>query len=212
MSELGAGVGTGEDGAPEFLAAVDVQRNAAEVHGKRIPAGVVTQIAQIEEILFGTEQRFGTGAAGFGRNRQSVARRVEVMIGKKFVSRDLKTPFAEIGEKRRGIADAAKGEELFRAKGQNVDGGMACGKINRIELGPGVEDGSVRILADGGFDGGGVVAAGDDENVGASEGRTRLAQAPRGKQVAAAERIGRVDEDDVHVARELAMLEAVVED
>ena len=56
------------------------------------------------------------------------------------------------------------------------------------------------------------VAARDHDDVRAREGGARFAQTSGGKQMATAEGIGRVYEDDIHIARELQMLKAVVQD
>ncbi len=55
-----------------------------------------------------------------------------------------------------------------------------------------------------------MLAARDDDDVGARQRRSRLAQASRRKQVAAAKGIGGVDQDNIHVARKLPMLKAIV--
>ena len=75
-----------------------------------------------------------------------------------------------------------------------------------------VKNWSVGIAADGGLDSGGVVATGDYDDVGTRQRRSRLAQTARGEEVATAEGICRVYEDNVHVAGELEVLETVVED
>ena len=55
-------------------------------------------------------------------------------------------------------------------------------------------------------------AARDHDDVCARQGGARFAEVSGGKQAATAEGICRVYQDDVHIARELQVLKAVVED
>src|SRR5437870_4749921 len=57
-----------------------------------------------------------------------------------------------------------------------------------------------------------VIAAGDDEQIGAAQLLHGLAQPSEREYVSAAERIEGVDQDDVHLSRKLQMLESIVED
>ena len=95
-----------------------------------------------------------------------------------------------------------------RASGQRADGemaeikGAADGPEERPAAGGGVE-----ALADRGRAGGVFLA--QHENVGAGESAAWLAEVSAGEEMVV--EVGGGDEDDIDVAGELAMLEAVVE-
>ena len=59
---------------------------------------------------------------------------------------------------------------------------------------------------------GNLVGPREDYQAGPAERSGRLAQEPAGEETAEAEGVGGVEQDDVQVAREPAVLEAVVED
>ena len=167
---------------------------------------------QVENILLGADQRSGAQIAGAGFNGECVGLRVAMMVAEEFVADNLETPAAEIGQEGRRIADAAKGEEILLPQGCQIGGRIARGKMHGVQMRIGIEDWRVRILANGSFDCGRALGAGDDQNAGASQSRAGLTQAASGQEVASTERIGGVDEDDVNVAGEAAVLETVIED
>src|SRR5271156_6748837 len=135
-----------------------------------------------------------------------------MVIGKILVTGDLEPPLPQIGAKTGGIADAAEREQFARTRlGRFRARVFALIRANGFEISPRVENGSVGIEADGSFNGRSMIAAGDHHDVGARERRSRLAQPSRGQQMASAEWIRRINQDDVHVARELRVLETVVE-
>lgn len=73
------------------------------------------------------------------------------------------------------------------------------------------ENRGVLELADGGIGAGIGFGTSEDEEVGARHGREGLAKTASGKEAVVFGGSGRIEEEDVDVAGELKMLEAVVE-
>src|SRR5580693_7496317 len=199
----------GENCAPEIAGVVYLHGDGAV---ERRQFAVINRV-KIVQVLLGADQAAGCRFACQPKNFVVVVIGVPVMVGEEFVADDIQAPSAQVIEECGWIADAAEGEKFWKRIGGDGAGGLAFGDaMDGVELWPRVENWGGGIAADGGFDRGGAGVSGDYDYVGAGQGGAGFAEVSGGEEAAATERIGCVDEDDVNVAGELQVLEAVVED
>jgi hypothetical protein len=106
---VSAEFGLGGYGTPEFLIVTDPKGDAATQYAEIAP----TDSIQIKGVFFGADEGFGSQLSGFGLKFGRIFLRIPVMVAKKSMPHDLKTPFPQVHKKSRRIADATKSEELF---------------------------------------------------------------------------------------------------
>lgn len=155
------------------------------------------EAAETDGVLFGGEEGCGSGGAGFGGKGLEVARGVAVVIGKGGAVREGEAGLFETCEELVGAGDAAEGEDGFAGEvGWDLHAAVKT------------PDGLVEAQgAEGGFEGGVVGRDGDDVG---PRGRLQwFAEVAGGEEMVI--QVGAAEEEDVEVAVELAVLEAVVE-
>lgn len=172
-------------------------------------------VAEIPDIFFRAEQRIGAGGLRRFFQLGGFLQGVDVMVGEAAFYGDLKFQGAQVREKGGRISDGAKGQEACAGPIRGGQGDIQARHAQDADkFCGGIENRATGVTADDGFQGrgGGLYAARDDNKVGAAQRGDRLAEAARGERAAAAEGIRGVKQDDVGVAGEFAVLEAVVED
>src|SRR5579872_4284627 len=135
-----------------------------------------------------------------------------MMIAEGCVAGELDSPFCEIVEKGGWIADATKREILLLACWLSIF--SVCGLavcFHAEQFGASVKDGRGSVTLNDRFGGGRMLAARDDDNIGAAQRGNWFAKTSSRKKMASAEGIGRVKQNNVDIARELEMLKTVVE-
>ena len=136
-----------------------------------------------------------------------------MMIGESLFAGDGESPLFEVGDERAGIADAAESVERAAAEVGDSEELLRCGgefaKAEQASLRG--KDSSVLQFADGGVGAGIGFGASENEKIGSRHGGEGLAKTAGRKEAVVFCGAGGIEEEDVDVAGELEMLEAVVQ-
>lgn len=177
------------------------------------PCGVMEQRLELDPVFVGGDHGGGAGSLGGMADALQVGLGVAVVVGPGERFAGLEAKFGTGAQEAVRVAHSADRED-----------GLALG-LDRSFVGVdhaggldlGAHDLAGEVLPDLAFDGmdvlaGGLVAACDDDGRGTGQAAERLAQEPAGEQGVSTEGVEGVDEDQVGMSVEAAMLEAVVED
>ena len=138
---------------------------------------------------------------------------IAMMIGEGLLSGDGESPVLKVSDECAGIADAAERIEGARAKfggGEKLRRQVAeFAKTEQARLRG--ENRDILQLADGRVGAGIGFGATKNQQIGASHGGERFAETASGKKAIVFGGARRIEEEDVDVAGELKMLEAIVE-
>jgi len=187
----------------------DFEIDDNEIQGK----AVERKMGEVLRVFFCGEQRAGADSAGGVLEFAEIASVVVMMVWEFAVIGDREIPVLEVLEEGARIADATEGVE--GARGQLVAGqqlGLRLELAKAEKLCGRREDGIVLKFFDGGAGARDGFCASKDEEIGAGHGGEGLAKTASGEHGLLAEGLRGVDEEDVEVARELEVLEAVVEE
>jgi hypothetical protein len=201
-----------------FVVGLEGEGEGEAVDGRGV--GGVKEGGDFDPVFFGREEEVGTVLFGGGEDVFEVGAGVGVVVGEPVGGGEVAGECAELLFEGVGVADAGEGGEFL--VGEVGEVGEGVGFVRRSAEGRvgggGVVDGSLLVVAvDRGGDffelvGCGEVGAGEEDGVGSFEAREGLAEEASGEYAAVTEGVGGVDEDEVEVAGEPAVLEAVVED
>ncbi len=168
---------------------------------------------KIDAVFFGSYQDLGAGSLSLRGNAAQLGGLVFVVIGKRPAIHDFEADVAENVPKRLGIAEGA--ERGNSREGQFGHRGVLPAHPPLERMREKAKDGSVRVelanLLGEQFETQLVVGPGDDNRVGARKRMQRLAQPAERNHMAVSERREAIDDHDVRIAVDLAMLEPVVE-
>ena len=167
----------GRDGshhrAPEILLSFDAQRYRTDPEIHRCGAA-----RAIESVFFCADEPARAGRLCLRLDFVDVSRCVAVMVWKKLVPNNLKSPTAQIGDERTRVADTAEREELLFTciVGREV---RVTWRIDRIKVRLRIENGSIRFTADRCFYCGRMGAACNNNQIRSGERGLWFAQTAR---------------------------------
>jgi hypothetical protein len=174
-------------------------------------------VAEFDPVFEGGDEGIGVAeGGGLGEGEEVAREAIVVVVVKPEGGGDEHAEGADGMEEAVGIADAGEGEDLAAA-GDEGDG-VAGGVVEAGDGGALLEDGAWGnpLGEEAGGEvrefGGDLFAAGEHDHVGAFHVVGRFAPGAPGEDAGGAEGFSGVAEEDVEVALEAAVLEAVVED
>ena len=138
---------------------------------------------------------------------------ITVMIGEGLLSGDRKSPVLKVSDEGAGIANAAESVERAGAEVRSGEKSRRCaGKSTKAQQARlRRENRAILKLADGRVGAGIGFGASKNQQIGASHGGERFAETASGKKTIVFGGARGIEEEDVDVAGELQMLEAIVE-